>query len=37
LTLAGFVVLMVLASTVALGTSLIAVKRVGAQAALREP
>jgi putative ABC transport system permease protein len=36
-TLAGFVVLMVLASAVALGTSLLAVRRVGATSTLREP
>jgi putative ABC transport system permease protein len=37
LTLAGFVALMVLASTVALGASLLTIRRVGVQAALREP
>ncbi len=37
LTLAGFVLLIVLASAVALGGSLLAVRRVGAQTTLREP
>lgn len=37
LTLIGFVALMVVASTVALGASLLAVTRVGAPVALREP
>jgi putative ABC transport system permease protein len=37
LTIVGFAVLIVLASTVALGGSLLAVRRVGATSALREP
>lgn len=36
-TLVGFVALMVLASAVALGTSLLAVRRIGASSTLREP
>jgi putative ABC transport system permease protein len=35
--LAGFVLLMILASAVALGTSLLAVRRLGASSTLREP